>query len=174
MTGAHRLILLLAGLVGLGGCTTLGPGGYAGADWGGSWGGAPYAAAGGFYRGPVYRGAGWFGDWYWPGRGAWVYDRWGQRRGWSPREQAFFRERRIDRREYRADRTIDRRGYRAERRADRKALRQGRIDRPAFRADQRQDRREYRVERWRDKAQYRADRQQDRRDFRRGRPIRRN
>lgn len=173
MNRATRLALLVAGLVGLGGCTTLGPGGYAGADWGpGYYDGYGYGPD--FYRGPVFAGAGWFGDWYWPGRGGFLYDRRGFRRGWTPREQAFFRERRLDRREYRVDRAQDRRAYRIERRQNRQALRQGQISRPAYRAEQRQDRRAYRLERWRDKADYRADRRQDRRDFRRYGRVRRD
>jgi hypothetical protein len=166
MHAVKRLVLLAAALAGLSGCTTVGNGWYGGADFGpGVYGPVGY--------GPVGFGAGWFNDWYYPGTGVFVYDRWGGRRGWTPYEQAYWRERRIDRREFRADRRQDRQAWRAERRADRQAYRSGQIDRQTFRADRRQDRREARVERWRDRADYRQDRRQDRRDFRRGAPIRR-
>lgn len=169
MTGAKRLILLAAGLIGLGGCTTLGPGYYGGVDYG-----PAYYGQGAWAPGPVFAGAGWYNDWYYPGSGGWVFDRWGNRRGWTPYERAYWRERRLDRREFRADRRADRQAYRAERREDRRAFRRGQIDRPTFRADRRQDRREARVERWRDRAEYRQDRRQERRDFRRGNPITRD
>jgi hypothetical protein len=161
-----RLLILAAGLAGLGGCATLGDGYYGGVDYGPGVYGAGYVGAG--------YGTGWYDGWYYPGGGYYVYDRYGHRRGWNAHEQQYWRERRLDRREYRADRSQDRQAYRVERRADRQAFRSGQVERPAFRADRQQDRRAYRVEQLRDRAQYRADRRQDRRDFRRGNPIRRN
>lgn len=161
MARLSRLLLLAVGLVGLGGCATLGDGYYGGVDYGPGY----YGAASLGY------GSGWYDGWYYPGGGLYVYDRYGHRRGWNAREQSYWRERRLDRQEYRADRGQDRQAYRVERRADRQALRSGQVARPAFRADRRQDRREFRVEQLRDRAQYRADRRQDRRDFRRGNPV---
>lgn len=88
---------------------------------------------------------GWYGDYYYPGVGIYVYDRYGTSHRWNDGQRRYWETRR-DRR-YSNENWSD---YRRERRDDR---REWRDDRGQWRDDRRDDRR-------------------DRRDDRRGRPPR--
>lgn len=101
MNGSKRRIplkLILAGLastVVLGGCATDGYG-YGGMSMGsGYYGGGPYYDP---YYGPAgYYGGGyggWYNDYYYPGRGYYVYDRRGSRHRWSDSQRAYWERRR--------------------------------------------------------------------------------
>jgi hypothetical protein len=169
----------LAGLAALGltACVTddgygYGSVGYASGYYGD--GGADYA-----YAGPA--GFGWYGDYYYPGAGVYVYDRnrrpyrWNgdQQRYWQSRAYAYpggRREYREDRREvrenwqaFRQDRRADDRAYRQDRRQDRQAFRGGQLTREQYRTERREDQRAYTREQRQDR---RALRRENRRDIR--------
>lgn len=88
--------LLLAGLAtaALGGCAYDAEYGYAG-----GYGPGPGAYAYGpeydaYYGDPSFYGAGWgwYGDYWYPGSGVFVYDRYGHGRRWSGREQSYWHD----------------------------------------------------------------------------------
>lgn len=143
-------LLVISASLGLAACTT-----YDGYGYGGYYGGR-YS----YYDSwPTY---GWYDDFYYPGRGYYIYDRSGHRHAWNREQRRHWLSRSRDRedrrqirqnfRTYRADRLNDRSGYRAERRANREALRSGQLGRRAFRAEQRSDRRAFRQERRSDRS----------------------
>lgn len=119
---------------------------------------------------------GWFGDFYYPGTGIYVYDRYRrpyrwtdqQRRYWSDRQRTYsgatrsnVRELRENWQDFRRDRHRDDRAFRVERRQDRRELRSGAVTREEFRTDRREDRREYRAERREDRRELRRDNRED-------------
>lgn len=118
---------------------------------------------------------GWYGDYYYPGTGVYVYTRdrnrlrWthAQRRYWEGRRSAWRGDRRELRdnwRDFRQDRRADNRDFRRDRRSDRRAYRRGEVTRPEFRAERRRDTREYRRELRRDRRDLRRQNRRDRRD----------
>ena len=122
---------------------------------------------------------GWYNDFYYPGTGYYVYDRYrrphrwndSQRRYWEDRRRTFSRADRGDRRElrdnwqaFRQERRVDDRAYRQERREDRQAYRSGEVTRPEYRQDRRQDRRVYRQDLRQDRRELRRENRRDRRD----------
>lgn len=135
---------------------------------------------GGGYGYPA--GYGWYGDYYYPGTGVYVYDRFRRPFRWNADQQRYWqgrgqyagpggrREYREDRREvrqnwrdFRQDRRGDDRAFRQDRRADRQAFNNGQLTRDQYRAERRADgrafNREYRQDR-------RTLRRQNRRDIR--------
>lgn len=173
-----------AGMAMLGGCTD----GYGYSGLGVGYGAGYYDGFGpagygydGFYDGLGFGGpgfvpgyAGWYNNFYYPGSGAFVYDRYRRPFRWNDDQQRFFQNRRnvagtrgLDRRDYRypggraeyredrrevrgnlrdfrRDRRADTQAYRADRRADRQAFRSGALPRDQFRAERRQDRQVFR------------------------------
>ncbi|WP_193752975.1 peptidase [Sphingomonas endophytica] len=147
----HRMTLaaLLGGLLlGTSACT----GGY-------GYSGVSVGAGSGFYDDPYYAAGyapgyyGWYDNYYYPGTGAYVYDRYrraypwndGQRRYWQQRRNGYAdRDVRANWRDFGRDVRRERRDYRGDIRVDRQALRDGRITREQFRAERRDARREYR------------------------------
>jgi hypothetical protein len=121
---------------------------------------------------------GWHDNFYYPGTGYYVYDRWGGRQRWNDRHRNYWEgrrrywrgdrrdrwdgfDRRVDRREYRRERRADRRDFRNDRRELRRDFRRGEIDRRAFRQERRENRREYRSERRENRRDFRRDRRRD-------------
>ena len=174
MLRARTLVIALAAGLGLAGCTYNDGYGYGGVEVGygtgryyddGYYDAGYYGGGyGGGYYGAAYPSFGWFGGFYYPGNGIYVYDRGGRRHRWNDNQRRYWegrrytlrdREDRRDFRQFRREGIEDRRGFRAERREDRQALRDGTITREQFRADRQGDRQAYR-----------ADRRQDRREFR--------
>jgi hypothetical protein len=115
--------MLLGGCLmtdGLYGGVSVGAGDYYGGDpYGYPYGYDPY---GGYYGGASY---GWYDNYYYPGNGAYVYDRAGRAYRMRAQDRAYWearRENRIERREARTERRenrLERREMRAERRANR-------------------------------------------------------
>jgi hypothetical protein len=148
------LIGLLVGIGGgLGGCTD--GYGYSGVNVG--------YASGGYYDGygPGYGYAGyapsyfgWYGDYYYPGTGVYVYDRYrrrqvwndGQRRYWEGRRGGGYQAGQIrdNWADFRRDARRERRDYRGDIRDNRQAFRDGTINRDQFHDGRQQARREYR------------------------------
>ena len=96
---------------------------------------------------------GWYGDYYYPGTGYYVYDRYqrpyrwndGQRRYWETRRGAFGnRAVRDNWNDFRRDVRDERRDYRGDLRGNREAYRAGTINRDQFRQGRRDARQEYR------------------------------
>lgn len=123
---------------------------------------------------------GWYDNYYYPGTGLFIYDRFGGRHRWSDRHRRhwegrrhhwrgdrgdrwddFRRDRRHDRRDFRRDRRDDRREFRRDRRELRRDFREGDIDRREFRQQRRENRREFRRERRDDRRDFRRDRRRD-------------
>lgn len=169
---------LLAGLgLGMAGCTD----GY-------GYGGASLGYGSGYYADPYYGGGyggvgyapsyfGWYNDFYYPGTGVYVYDRYRRPFRWNDSQRQYWQGRRGygldrgDRRELRqnwADFARDRRGdnrdFYRERRDDRQALRNGTINRDQFRAERRDARQDYRREFRQDRRSFQRE---NRRDLRR-------
>lgn len=146
-------------LLGLSGCATDGYG-YGRLGYGSSYyGGSPYW--------------GWYDDYYYPGTGYYIYDRYGSRHRWNDGHRRYWegrrgrltdRERRDNWRDYRADRRQDNRQFRAERRENRQDFQSGRINREQFRAERRELRRENRWEMRDDRRALRRENRRDRRD----------
>lgn len=144
--------LMMAGLLGglaLGTAACTDGYGYGGVatDWGG---GDPYYADGYGYAPSYY---GWYGDYYYPGTGGYVYDRNRRAHRWSGDQQRYWQQRRYgwnDRdvrsnwRDFGRDVRGERREYRGEVRDNRQALRAGTITRDQFRQQQRAARQDYR------------------------------
>jgi hypothetical protein len=116
-------------------------------------------AGSGYYGDPYYASGygngyyGWYGDYYYPGTGGYVYDRqrraypWndGQRRYWEQRRYGVGnRDVRANWRDFGRDVRRERRDYRGDVRADRQAYRNGQITRDQFRQQRREAGREYR------------------------------
>lgn len=164
--GALGLVLALG--LGTAACTEDGYG-YSGVSLG-------YGSPGYYDYGYAPAHYGWYGDYYYPGSGYYVYDRarrphrWneGQRRYWETRRNAWRggdrREIRENWADFRRERRRDWRDFRGERRDDRAAYRRGEVSRPAFRTDRQQDRREYRRDYRQDRRELRRDNRRDRRD----------
>ncbi|WP_133365970.1 hypothetical protein [Qipengyuania sediminis] len=161
MSPLRSIVITLVSASALAGCTTLGlDAGYYDDDY----------HNGGYYDRGYESGSyyGWYGDYYYPGTGYYVYDRGGRRHAWNDWQRRFWEARRAairDRRdlrdnwsEFRRDRREDRRDYREERRENREDFRRGEIDRREYREERREDRKEFREER-----------REDRREFRPGR-----
>jgi hypothetical protein len=133
------------------------------------------------YDGYAYSaGYGWYGDYYYPGSGVFVYDQYRRPYRWNAAQQRYWqnrafagrggREYREDRREvrenwrdFRQDRRGDDRAFRQDRRADRQAFRNGQLTREQYRVERRGDFRDYRREQRQDR---RALRRENRRDIR--------
>lgn len=173
------LIAITLGLgIGVTGCTD--GYGYGGAGvgyasdpyYGGGYGDGYYGA--GF--GGVNSYYGWSGDYYYPGSGVFVYDRYRRPYRWNGAQQRYWQGRRGNYRgagnwgnfargnspaaqAYRQDRRGDNRAFRQDRRQDRNQLRNGQITPDQFRA-----------ERGAARQAYRAEARQDRREFRQSRP----
>ena len=89
---------------------------------------------------------GWYGDYYYPGVGIYVYDRGGGRHRWNDRSRRYWEGRRHywrggDRRADWRDFRRDRREFREDRRVDRRDFRRDRQDRRDDRREWRRDRR---------------------------------
>lgn len=146
MIGRHWLVATLAG--GLALCTAACTDGYgysgAGVGYGVADYGGPYGYTPGYY--------GWYNDYYYPGTGAYVYDRarrpyrWNddQRRYWQSRPGYGNRQVRQNWQEFGRDVRRERRDYRGDVRDDRQAYRNGTITREQFRQERQEARREYR------------------------------
>jgi hypothetical protein len=122
---------------------------------------------------------GWYDNFYYPGTGYYVYDRYQRRypmndrhrRYWNDRRQTFYRTDRADRpelrenwRAFRQERRVDDRAFRQERRTNREAFRQGTITRDQFRTERQADRRAYRQDLRQDRRELRRENRRDRRD----------
>jgi hypothetical protein len=112
---------------------------------------------------PTY---GWYNNYFYPGTGAYVYDRRGQRYGYNNDQRRFWERNRFnirdredlrDVRRFSRDQRQDRREFVRERRDDRGAVRNGTVTREEFRADRRNDRQEFRTERRQDRRELRQD-----------------
>jgi len=98
-------------------------------------------------------GFGWYGDYYYPGTGNWVYDRRGVRRGWNQHQRAYWQPRVAQRQNFRRDNSvvsnrigrgiaqqqIDRRDDRIDRRDDGFDRRELRTDRQGNRIERREN-----------------------------------
>lgn len=157
-----RLILsgLLGGLaLGTAACTD----GYGysglGVGYGAAYGGDPYYDGYGGWGGGGWGGAGlasyygWQGDYYYPGTGVYVYDRYRRPHRWNGAQQRYWQGRRSgwgDRdvranwQDFGRDVRRERRDYRGDVRDARRDLRAGTINREQFRDQRRDARREYR------------------------------
>ena len=131
-----RPALIAIAALGLAGCSSYYDDGY-------GYGYNRVAVSYGNYHRPYY---GWYDNYYYPGTGYYLYDRYGSRHRWNDRYrnywesrrpsgryrdnwdgyQAHRREWREDRREWRQDRREDRRDWRRERREDRREWRRDR------------------------------------------------
>jgi hypothetical protein len=192
MSLVRKLALVAVGAIGLAGCSTYDP--YYGASIGVgtryydphySYGYGNYPQYGGYARYGAYGvpygsyGAnygsygGWNSGYYYPGTGAYVYDRQRRRYPISNAQRRHWEQQRVLRsrnpavqenyRQYRAERRDDRRDYRNERREDRAARDGGQLTREEYRADRRHDRREYRQDQRQDTRQLRRENRKDRR-----------
>jgi hypothetical protein len=178
MMRMRTLGLIAAAAVGLAGCTD--GYGYSGLDVG--YGAFGYADGfgGGYYDDYAHTTAftspywGWQGDYYYPGNGDYVYDRYQRPFRWNDSQRNYWQGRqngwRGDRREirenwqdFRQERRRDERAFRQDRREDREAFRQGAVTRDQFRAERRDDRRAYNRDYRQDR---RALRRENRRDWR--------
>lgn len=142
------------------------------------YGGYGYGSGYGYgYASPSY--FGWYNNFYYPGTGYYVYDRYRrpyrmnqrQSRYWNERRRTFYGANRGDRRElrdnwreFRQERRVDDRAFRQERRENRQAFRQGDITREQFRTERRADRRAYRQDRRQDRRELRRENRRVRRD----------
>lgn len=112
--------------------------------------GLGYAGYGGYGVGNF----GWYNNFYYPGTGVYVYDRYrrpyrwndGQRRYWESRRGGYARNGAIRNNwaDFRRDYRQERRDYRGDVRDSRQALRNGAITRDQFRNDRREARRDFR------------------------------
>ena len=158
-----RTAILAITAMGLGACSTYGHDGYYGS-----------AVSVGYNAGTYSPYYGWYDNFYYPGTGAYVWDRSGYRHAWSDRQRTYWTARRAGHRAYR-DHWND---YRYERRGDYVRRDQRRYrDRQDVRRyreqrrDYREQRREYREQR---RERIQRDRQRSRieRSERRARPDR--
>jgi hypothetical protein len=105
-----------------------------------------YGYAGGYA--PSY--FGWYGDYYYPGTGVYVYDRNRRAHRWNDRQRSYWSGRRGNGRirdnwaDFRRDYRSERRDYRGDLRQNRQAYRDGTIDRGQFRDGRRAARQEFR------------------------------
>lgn len=94
-SGVRKWALMgLVAVIGLGGCASDRGYGYGGMSVGygsGGYYGDPYYGSG--YYGSRY---GWWGDYYYPGSGYYVYDRRGQRHRWNNEQRRYWGQRRPD------------------------------------------------------------------------------
>lgn len=158
--------------LGLSGCSAYDTGyGYGGVNVGygssyydSGYGGSPYYGAG--YGNGYNSGYGWYGDYYYPGNGVYVFSRAGQSYRWNGDQQRYWEGHRYtlrdredvrDYRNFRRDGRQDRREFRTERRDDRQAFRNGTVTREQFRTDRDADRQAYRAERRDDRRAFRQD-----------------
>lgn len=161
--------IAIVAALGLSACSDYGYG-YGGVNmgYGASYYDDPYYAGGGFGN-PYW---GWYDNFYYPGTGYYVYDRYRRPHRWTDTHRRYWEGRRYawrgapgevrnNWREFRRDRRMDNRDFRRDRRADRRAYRSGEVTRPEFRAERRQDRRDYRREYRRDYRQLRRENRQD-------------
>jgi hypothetical protein len=147
MIRARAMLATLAAATSLAGCTMLG--GYGGVSIGSGQGHYDDDYYGDPYYGDPYYGSsyyGWYDDFYYPGLGAHVYDRGGQRHGWNDKHRRHWEARRAgvrDRRDlrenwsdYRRDRRADNRdGWREDRRDGQEGRRDGWRERGDFGRD---------------------------------------
>ncbi len=148
MLSARLLFAGLLGALSLATAACTGRYGYSGAGLGSGYYGDPSFASG--YGSGYY---GWYGDYYYPGTGSYVFDRgrrayaWndGQRRYWEQRRHGMAnRDVRANWRDFGQDVRRERREYRGAVRTDRQAYRDGRITRERFRQERRSAGRDYR------------------------------
>lgn len=140
-------VLAVSAALGLAACSTYG-------GYGSGYYGSGYAVSGGYYDG-------WYDNYYYPGRGVYVYDRGGRRHAMNPNQRRYWLDRarspedraqvRRNYRDFRSDRRGDRTQLQVERRANREAFRSGQINREQLRSEQRGDRRAFRQERREDR-----------------------
>jgi len=158
-------VALLGASLGVSACATDGYGyGGVSAGYGGFYGDPYHGGYGAAYAGAGY---GWYDGFYYPGTGAFVYDRYrrpqrwndGQRRYWQGRPGYGNPQVRANWRDFRRDVAGERRDYRGDLRANRQAYRGGTIDRGQFLQGRRDARQEYRSDVRRD---YRDLRRQNR------------
>ncbi len=118
---------------------------YADAGWGG-YGGYGYGGLG--YGGTF----GWYNNFYYPGTGVYVYDRYRRPYRWNDAQRRYWQSRpgwnrpgaRANWNNFRRDYRDERRDYRGDLRDNRQAYRNGTIDRGEFRDGRRDARREFR------------------------------
>jgi len=169
-TRVRMPVLGISTMLLLGGCAYGDLGGYGGLSIGVGSGGYydDDYSPGGYYGDPRYGGYesypryGWYDGFYYPGQGAYVYDRVGRALAMRAQDRLYWLERRRalrdDRRADRADRRDERRDHRLERRGEREtwtedqrrqwaAQRAERLERRAERQDRRADRLTERQER---------------------------
>ena len=120
---------------------------YADAGWGGYGYGAP--GYGGVGYGNTF---GWYNDFYYPGTGVYVYDRFRRPHRWNNAQQRYWQSRpgwnrpgaRANWNDFRRDYRAERRDYRGDLRDNRRDYRNGTINREQFREGRRDARREFR------------------------------
>jgi len=183
---ARRVLTILLPLsaLGLAGCSSYYDDygyGYGGVSIG--YGRPYYGSYYGNYYNPYYGGSyygnpywGWYNDFYYPGVGIYVYDRYrrpyrwndyqrnyweGRRRTWRGGANAEIRE---NWRDFAIERRQDERAFRGDRRELRRDYRQGELTRDQFRQQRRELRRDYRQDRRQDRRELRRENRRDRRD----------
>jgi len=142
-----------------------GSGGYYGPAYGyGDVGYPGYGGYGGYGYAPSY--FGWYGDYYYPGTGVYVYDRYRRAHRWNGVQQRYWQGRRggianaqvrSNWADFRRDYRNERRDYRGDLSANRQAYRAGTIDRDQFRQGRRDARREFRSDVRQDARELRRD-----------------
>lgn len=159
--------LLGCGMLATAGCTD--GYGYSGVSVGygnGGYYGDPYYADGGWGGGFAPSYYGWYGDYYYPGTGGFVYDRYRRPVRWNADQQRYWQGRRgawgnrqvrSNWQDFRRDVRRERQDYREDVRSGREAYRAGTIDRGQFRDMRRDARREYRQDVRRDYRDLRRD-----------------
>jgi hypothetical protein len=93
-------LVVLAASAGLGACTNLGPYGGVGVGVGSGYGGYGYGSPYGYGYGSPYYGSyynrypsyGWYDGFYYPGRGYWVYDRYGRNYPINQKQSRYWQE----------------------------------------------------------------------------------
>jgi hypothetical protein len=134
----------------------------------GYYGGGYYGAGYGGFGAPYY---GWYNDFYYPGTGIYVYDRYrrpfrwndNQRRYWEGRRGGYRNEQIRDNwGDFRRDVRRERRDYRGDLRDNRQAYRNGTINQEQFRQGRRDARQEFRNDVRQERRELRRENRQDR------------